>query len=131
MKIVASIACVIALALSFNSPARAADAPSATGTWKWEVTAQDGTKRETTLKLKQDGEKLTGTISGRNQETEIKEGSVKKDEVTFKVVRKFQDREITITYTAKLDGDTLKGKSMSGEGDQKREREFSAKRAKE
>ena len=33
-----------------------------TGTWKWE-TERGGQKRETTLKLKLDGDKLTGTIT--------------------------------------------------------------------
>ena len=35
-----------------------------TGTWKWE-TERNGQKRETVLKLKLDGDKLTGTITGR------------------------------------------------------------------
>ena len=60
------------------------------------------------LELKQDGDKLTGTVSGRNnQETEIQDGKFKDGDVSFKVVRKFQDQEVTSTYHGKLDGDTM------------------------
>ena len=53
------------------SVAVAADKPDPTGTWKWSITANDQT-RELTLKLKLDGEKLTGSMLGRNnQETAI------------------------------------------------------------
>ena len=46
-----------------------------TGTWKWSFQTQQGDTRESTAKLKQDGEKVTGTISGRQggNDTEIKD----------------------------------------------------------
>ena len=51
--------------------ARAAEDPN--GTWKW--TMGNNQTRETTLKLKLDGDQLTGAISGRNnQETAIRKG---------------------------------------------------------
>lgn len=36
------------------------------GTWKWTFTTQDGQTRESTLKLKLDGPKLSGTVTGRD-----------------------------------------------------------------
>src|SRR3954469_24139766 len=69
--------------LSFALVARAAE--TASGDWKWSITTQNGDTFESTAKLKQEGEKLTGTINGRFGESEITEGTVKGNEVTFKV----------------------------------------------
>src|SRR4051812_33287082 len=102
----------------------------ATGTWKWSFTTQDGQTRETTLKLKQDGEKLTGTITGRNnQETEIEEGKVKDGEVTFQVTREFNNNKIVQKYKGKLDKDTLKGKVEFERNGETQSRDFDAKRS--
>jgi hypothetical protein len=123
-------------ALLLVALAPAALAADATGTWKWSTPGRNnGAARETTLKLKQDGEKLTGTISmgGANaKDTEITEGKIKDGELSFKVVRKGRnDAEITSTYTGKLDGDTIKGKSETNFNGTPRSRDFEAKRAKE
>lgn len=118
----------------FAAAVRAADdkKADATGTWKWKVT-RGGQDRETVLKLKQDGEKVTGTISGMNNtESEIAEGKIKDGEVTFKVVRKNQaGQERTTNYKGKVDGDTLKGKIESDNNGQTRSRDWEAKRSKD
>jgi len=109
-------------------------AANVTGTWKWSFTGQNGQSRETTAKLKQDGDKLTGTISGRQggNDTEITDGKVKGDEVSFKVKRSFNGNDITTTYEGKVDGDTIKGKSSTSGGQQERPaRDWEAKRAKD
>ena len=70
--------------------------------------------RDAVLKLKQDGEKVTGTLNmgGNNaQDVEIADGKIKDGEITFKVVRKRQNNEITTNYSGKLSGDTITGKS--------------------
>jgi hypothetical protein len=121
----------VALA-GLSGVARADDKKAdATGTWSWETKGRDGTTRETTLKLKQDGDKLTGTISGRDgKETEIKDGTVKGDEISFKVTRTSQSgQENTTSYTATVSGDSIKGKAESaGNNGQTRSRPFEAKR---
>jgi len=82
-----------------------------TGTWKWSFTGQNGQTFETTLKLKQDGEKLTGTVTGRNnQEIEIKDGKVSGDEVTFTVTRERNGQTFTQKYKGKATADTIEGK---------------------
>jgi hypothetical protein len=91
--------------------------------------------REITLKLKQDGEKLTGQIIGLNFQDptaamEIKEGAVKNGDVTFKVTRTFGDQEITTTYKAKVEGDNLKGSSETSFQGNPFTTEFEAKREK-
>jgi hypothetical protein len=108
-----------------EKPAAAGDAAnSATGTWKWSIQGPNG-DIETTLKLKQDGEKLTGTITGFNgNESEIQEGAVKDGQVSFKVVRDMFGSKATTTYTATLADGSLKGKSETVFI-----REFNAKKA--
>jgi hypothetical protein len=122
------------LAVGFAPTSQAADA-TATGTWKWSTPGRNGgDARETTLKLKQDGDKLTGTISmGANgREAEITDGKVKDGEVSFKVVRKGRNNnEITSNYSGKIDGDVLKGKIETNFNGTPRTREFEAKRAKD
>lgn len=83
----------------------------ATGTWKW-TTQGFGGDQETILKLKQEGDKLTGTISGiGGEESPISDGAVKGQDVTFKVVRDFGGNKFTTVYTGKLSGNSFKGKS--------------------
>jgi hypothetical protein len=111
--------------------ARAADKPDPNGTWKWTV-EMNGQKRDVTLKLKLDGDKLTGSMPGRNNtETAIDDGKFKDGEVSFSVTRDRMGTKVTTKYTGKIDGDTLKGK-MEFERDGKAEtREFEAKRSKD
>ena len=84
----------------------------ATGTWKWSYQGPGGNDVEMVLKLKQDGEKLTGTVSGfGGQTTEIQDGTVKDGKVSFKVDRDFGGMKSTTTYIAALADGALKGKS--------------------
>src|SRR4051794_7213518 len=103
----------------------------ATGTWKW-TTDVGGKSRETTLKLKQDGDKLTGTISGfgKDMENKIEDAKVKDGEVSFTVTREFKDQKFVTKYTAKVDGDTMKGTATSERDGKEQKRDFEAKREK-
>jgi hypothetical protein len=122
--------------VGFAPTAKAAD--DATGTWKWSTPGRNGgADRESTLTLKQDGEKLTGTLTSPGRQgaagtpADISDGKVKDGEVSFKIVRKRGDNEFTITYTGKLSGDTIKFKSeFSGGNNNRPAREFEAKRSK-
>lgn len=102
--------------------------PEITGTWKSSFTNQDGQVRETTIKLKAEGEKLTGTVSGRNNDTAIEEGKIKGDEISFQVTREFNGNKMVVKYTGKVSGDTIKGKSESERDGQARSRDWVAKR---
>jgi hypothetical protein len=107
-------------------PTRADDKPNPSGTWKWTVNF-GGQEREVTLKLKLDGDKLTGTITGRDdKETPIEDGSYKDGQVAFKVTRERDGQKFTIKYS----GDTLKIKSEFERDGETRSRDFEAKRAK-
>lgn len=112
-----------------TSAGRAADAKvDPTGTWKWSFTGQNGQTRETTLKLKQEGEKLTGTISGRNGDVAIESATLKDDTISFQVTREFNGNKFTQKYSGKIAGDTIKGKIESERDGQSQSRDWDAKR---
>lgn len=119
--------------LGFVSMASAAENP--TGTWKWTASFGQGDKkqsREVTLNLKLDGDKLTGSMPGRdNNETPIEEGSFKGDEISFKITRSRGDNKFTSTYKGKISGDTIKGTiERPGRDGKTNTSEWEAKRAK-
>ncbi len=121
------LAAVGVLSLMLVDAAQAADP---TGTWKWSTTFNDQT-REQTLKLKLEGDKLTGAMVGRNNmETAIGDATFKDDTVSFTVTRERDGNKFVTKYNGKLDGDTIKGKTESERDGQKRERDWEAKRAK-
>jgi hypothetical protein len=101
-----------------------------TGTWKWSITGQNNQTRETTLKLKKEGDKLTGTISGRQNEIQIEEAKIKGDEISFQVTREFNANKVTTKYTGKISGDTIKGTAETARGERTRSQEWEAKREK-
>ena len=81
-----SVCLLLTLAATANAEDKKAD-PN--GTWKWSFTGQNGQARETTMKLKLEGEKLTGTVSGRNGDTAIENANLKGEEISFSVTREF------------------------------------------
>ena len=118
------------LVLTVAGAARADDKPNPTGTWKWKVEI-NGQEMERTLKLKLEGDKLTGTLTGfMNETTPIEDAKYKDGAVTFKVTREFDGNKFTIRYSAKVSGDTLKGKAEIDRGGETMTREFEAKREK-
>ena len=117
------------LLLTVAFTARAEDKKSElTGTWKSSVTNQNDQVRETVFKLKAKGDKLTGTISGRNNDTAIEEGKIKGEEISFQVTREFNGNKMVIKYTGKVSGDTITGKSETERDGQTRSRDWVAKR---
>lgn len=132
MKSVVQLAACLALALGFAATAQAQDKKvDVTGTWKSSSTNQNGQVRETTFKLKAEGEKLTGTVSGRQNDTAIEEGKIKGEEISFKVTREFNNNKVTMKYTGKVAGDTIKGKTESERDGQPQTRDWVAKKEKE
>ena len=105
-----------------------ASAADIDGKWKSEMQTPDGQTRTSTYTFKADGEKLTGTVSGRMGETPIGEGTIKGDEISFVVVRNFGGEERKMKYKGKVSGDELK---MTMEMGDMGSREVVAKRVKE
>lgn len=108
----------------------AADKADPAGTWKWTVTRNDN-KIDITLKLKYADSKLSGTITGRNnQESAIDDATFKDGEIAFSVTREFNGQKFTTKYKGKLDGDTIKGKADTERDGQTNSRDWEAKRDK-
>jgi hypothetical protein len=109
--------------------ASAAWAADATGKWTWKLKIQDR-EIEQNLVLKQEGEKLTGTLGAGERKAEIADGKVKGDEVTFTVTRERNGQQFKTNYKGKVEGDTLKGTMVSTRDGQERSREWIAMRVK-
>jgi len=91
-----------------------------TGTWTWSQPGRNGgPDRKSTLKLKLEGDKVTGTLSapgrgGQSSDVAISEGKLKGDEISFDVTREVNGNKITAKYTGKISGDSIKGKMETG-----------------
>jgi len=111
--------------------ARAENKTNPTGTWKWKVKFGDQ-EREFTLKLKMDGDKLTGAMVGRdNKDQPIEDAKHKDGEVSFKVTRERDGQKFTVKYKGKVSGDTIKGKTEFDRNGETQSRDWEAKRAKD
>jgi hypothetical protein len=124
MALIAAVA-----VLGFVGVARAAEDP--TGTWKW-TAMFGGQSREATVKLKLDGDKLTGAYVGGQSgtETPITDGSYKDGKVSFSVTRERDGQKTTTKYSGELKGDTITGKSERPRDGQTQSSDWVAKRAK-
>jgi len=120
-----------AFVLAFVGLVRPTFAADATGTWKWTTTFNNQT-RESTLKLKQEGDKLTGVYVGgmSNTETPIEDASIKGDTISFKVTRERNGQKATTKYTGTLKDDTITGKSERDRDGQSQSTDWVAKRQK-
>jgi len=88
--------------------ATVAVAADITGKWKSEAPGRDGTPQLTTYTFKVEGEKLTGTVSGRQNDTAISDGKINGDEISFVVVRNMGGQDMKIEYKGKVAGDEIK-----------------------
>ena len=80
------------------------------------------------LKLKQDGEKLSGVQLGRGGEVPILEGGLHDGKISFKVVPEFGGGSVTIKYEGVLKGDTIEGKIETNRGGEISSNDWNAKR---
>lgn len=89
--------------------ATAAFAADVTGTWTATFDTQVGAQKYT-YTFKVDGKKLTGKAKSElaMTETEITEGTVSGDDVSFVENLNFQDMPLRIVYKGKIMGDDLK-----------------------
>jgi enterochelin esterase-like enzyme len=97
--------------LPFLSVAVVLHAADFTGKWKAVFDTQIG-KQTYVYDLKADGEKVTGKatgeVNGDKHTSELKDGKLKGDEVSFVEAFAFQGNEISISYGGKLAGDEIK-----------------------
>lgn len=105
-------------------------AADVTGKWTAEMQGRGGNTMTVTMDLKADGNTLTGTVSGRNGDTDISDGKIDGNNLSFTVVREFNGNQFKQNYKGTLNGDTIHFTvTMEGGAGQGRSREFDAKRA--
>lgn len=97
--------CKVSAALAVALFAGMASAAGIDGTWVGTVG-----QSEITFDFKANGEKLTGTLDNAAAPgaTEIRDGKVKGEEISFNVVRTLNNAETTVPWTGKLVGDELR-----------------------
>jgi hypothetical protein len=83
-----------------------AAAADLSGTWKAEFTTPDGQQRVNTFTFKVEGDKVTGTVKGSQDETPIQNGKVTGDEISFSAERPFGN----FNYKGKAGGNEIKFK---------------------
>ena len=133
-SLVKVVTCAV-LALGAVAQAQAQDKKAdPTGTWTWTTPGRNGgPERKSTLKLKLEGEKVTGTLSapgrqGAVNETAIADGKLKGEEISFSVTREVQGNKFTAKYSGKISGGEIKGKIETERDGQANSRDWVAKR---
>jgi hypothetical protein len=104
---------VAALAADFN------------GKWTAEVQGRMGTQT-LTFDFHVDGSTLTGKITSPRGESDITDGKVDGDNISFTQKMSFNGNDMVINYTGKADGDTIKFTRQMGD---RPAAEFVAKKA--
>jgi hypothetical protein len=84
---------------------------AADGTWKIAIETPMGT-RNSTLVLKTEGGKLTGTQSEGSDATEIAEGQVDGDQISWKVSIS-NPMPMDLDFSAEVSGDKISGKAAT------------------
>jgi len=98
---------LVLLAVSLN-----AQEVNVTGDWEVTITSPRGDRTQD-VRFEQEGEKLTVTMQGRGGEVTA-EGTVKGNDIEWTITRSTQRGEFTMTYTGKIEGDTMSGEVQRG-----------------
>lgn len=119
------------LLFGFIGFVNAAEDPS--GTWTFTAMFGKNKSADVTLKLKVEGDKLTGTMSGgqgKGGDLSITDGTFKDDKVSFTVTRERGGQKFTQKYSGTVSGDTIKGTVESERDGKSRSASWEAKRQK-
>ncbi len=108
----ATLVCTLALVAGLVSPAWAQADMS--GGWTLTFQGPQGPV-EAAANFKQDGEKITGTLTGPQGEAPVN-GSIKEKAFTFMLAIQTQQGEMSIKIAGEVDGDALKGTFDFGQG---------------
>jgi hypothetical protein len=104
-------------------------AADVSGKWTAQVPGRDGQTRELTFTFKAEGEKLTGSMSGQQGDSEITDGKISGDQISFTVKINMQGNERKFLYKGTVSGDEMKV-TRTIEGGNRPPQEFTAKRVK-
>jgi hypothetical protein len=111
--------------------AAAAHAADVTGKWLYEIPGRGGGTPgiTTTLNLKSDGDKLTGTVAMTTGAVEIRNGKVDGSNVSFEVKREVGGATMVTKYEGEVSGAEMKLKIIRDTQNGSRTNEVIAKRS--
>jgi len=71
---------------------------------------------------------MTGTYKSRDSETNVENLKIEGDQVSFKIIRRFREREVPMEFKGKLDGETLNGQFITSRDGQDVSRDVTGKK---
>lgn len=105
---------------------RLPDSPE--GNWQWLTQVREH-RLEYSLKLKQDGDKISGKLTARKgQGVEMRHGHYKNEEVAFEVEREREGEKFVSKFIGKLVGDVIRGRETVIQGKEEKVYEWIAYR---
>lgn len=113
MKKVFASGLALALFCAVAALAYAQASPNVDGEWDMTIDSPQG-QRKALLKLKREGDKLSGTLKNARGETALTSAAIKGDEITLVMTIQFQGSDMIITYTGKAEKDSMKGEADFG-----------------
>jgi hypothetical protein len=99
----------LCLAIAAMVGVAAAQDAQVAGVWTLSAPGRGGNMQNSTLTLKQDGQKLTGTLAGGRGGDAPLTGTITGNSIAFSVTRSTQNGDIKIDYTGTVSGDSMKG----------------------
>ena len=122
MRTIRLLTCALGL---FVAGAFAADV---TGKWSGDMPGRGGDTTPTTFTFKQEGDNLTGSMTGPQGDIALKDGKVAGDQISFSTTLEFGGNSIKLLYKGTVAGDQIKmTREREGSG---QPREFTVKRSK-
>jgi len=111
MKKAASVILILMLVMSFVSVASAQN--PAIGSWSFTTISPEG-ESKSTLVISEDGGKLKAMAKGERGERAYDSIEVKGNDITLVLTISYNGSPMTITYTGKIDKDTMGGEADFG-----------------
>ena len=108
----------LAIAVCLLAAAVPVLAQDASGTWQLSVTRTDDRERNTSMTIKKEGEKLTGTLVGPEEAQLPITGTQSGADVTIAFDITTQDGTFSVALKGRQDGDSMKGRLEIGGQDQ-------------
>lgn len=84
------------------------------GQWQASYRTPDGFEHASTLSLQTSGDTLTGKLSSARGSVAISEGKIIGNQIMFTVVRRGNGDEITVNFSGRVTGGTMKLKMQYG-----------------
>jgi hypothetical protein len=112
MKRNVALLAVLCFAIAGIVGVAAAQDAQVAGVWTLSSQGRGGNMQNNPLTLKQDGQKLTGTIAGPRGGEAPLTGTISGNNITFSVT---VTTDVTIQYTGTVSGDSMKGSLTVGQ----------------